>query len=113
MEEITVSVLGYREDGEWVAHALEIDILGYGETFEEALQDLEDLVKMQLSFAKYKEDPSLIPHPAPNRYWKIYHILRTHKVRDLISGGKTDDDEKYRVSGFPVHHVNTEKFAVA
>lgn len=48
---IFVNVLGYQEDNEWVALALEMDLRGYGATFEEALAELQDLVNMQISFA--------------------------------------------------------------
>ncbi|HKI86373.1 MAG TPA: hypothetical protein VKA53_06485, partial [Thermoanaerobaculia bacterium] len=52
--EIKLRVLGYQEDGEWVALALEMDLRGYGETFQGALVELRDLVATQLSFADFK-----------------------------------------------------------
>lgn len=61
---VTFSVLGYQEDGEWVALALEMDLRGYGDTFEQALEDLEDLVAMQIGFAQFKGQPDLIWRPA-------------------------------------------------
>ena len=38
--ELSINVLGYREEGQWVALALEMDLRGYGETFEAALREL-------------------------------------------------------------------------
>jgi hypothetical protein len=61
---ITFSVLGYEEDGEWVALALEMDLRGYGATFDNALADLADLVAMQVSFAFHKNQPEMIWKPA-------------------------------------------------
>lgn len=57
---ITLNVLGYHSDGQWVALALEMDLRGYGETFDEACEDLTDLVGMQISFSRFKGQPELI-----------------------------------------------------
>ena len=43
-----IRVLIYRENGEFVAHALEMDLLGCGETEAEALRELEDLIEAQI-----------------------------------------------------------------
>ena len=60
MGTVTVNVLGYREDGEWVALALEMDLRGYGQTFREALEELTDLVRTQIRFAQFKGQPDMI-----------------------------------------------------
>lgn len=70
--EIFLSVLGYEEDGEWVALALEMDLRGYGPTFEEAFSDLRDLVMMQISFALFKGQPGLIEYPADIVWWERF-----------------------------------------
>lgn len=41
----------YREDGLWVAHALEMDLIGTGATESAALRELRGNVEAQLSFA--------------------------------------------------------------
>ncbi len=63
-EGITLSILGYQEDEEWVALALEMDLRGYGPTFEEALGELRDPVAAQISFALFKGQPDMIWKPA-------------------------------------------------
>ena len=68
--ETPISVLGYQEDGEWVALALEMDLRGYGDTFETAMDDLKDHVLMQISFALQKGDPEMIFHPAEATYFR-------------------------------------------
>ena len=72
----TISVLGYEEDGEWVAHALEMDIVACAETFDEALEELRELIDMQFSFAAAKRDASLVSHPAPVAFWRILGACR-------------------------------------
>ena len=60
MNSVKVSVLGYIEDGDWVAHALEMDVIGVGDTWKEALEELDGNVQAHISFAKFKKDNSLI-----------------------------------------------------
>jgi len=44
-------VLIYKDGRQFVAHALDYDLLGYGDTEEEARRELEKVVENQLSFA--------------------------------------------------------------
>ena len=60
----SLNVLGYREQDEWVALAMEMDLRGYGSTFSEALEELADLVQTQIEFAQFKDQPELIWKPA-------------------------------------------------
>ena len=67
---ILLNVLGYREEeaeAGWVALALEMDLRGYGTTFEAALEELKELVSMQISFSRFKGQPELIWKPAAGR----------------------------------------------
>ena len=65
METATVCVLGYEEEGQCIAHALEMDIIGVGDTWDAALQELEGNIEAHLAFAKELGDDSLIFRPAP------------------------------------------------
>ncbi len=67
-------VLGYRESGNlWAAHCLETDLVGYGASFEDALDNLLELTDMQISFAFYKNQPSLLDRPAPTWVFESYN----------------------------------------
>jgi hypothetical protein len=61
---VALNILGYFEDSEWVALALEMDLRGYGKTFNKALEDLKGLVAMQIGFALFKGQPEMIWRPA-------------------------------------------------
>jgi predicted RNase H-like HicB family nuclease len=80
---LNIRVLGYKgRDGQWAAHCLETDLVGYGKTFELALANLEELTEMQVSFAFYKKQPSLLDRPAPPYVFETYNILwRTYLQR--------------------------------
>ena len=66
-----ITVLGYREGEKWVAHCMEMDILGYGDTQREALKDLMDLITMQVTFAFAQGRPDLLYSPAPPEFQRI------------------------------------------
>ena len=64
-------VLIYKDGRQFVAHALDYDLLGYGDTEEEARRELEKVVENQLSFAAAtKEKPEMINFPAPKEFFK-------------------------------------------
>ena len=75
-DEVYVSVLGYREDGHWCALALEMDLRGYGQSFDEALQDLRESMSMQIGFALFKNEPGMIFFPADPVYFSLYAQVR-------------------------------------
>jgi len=81
--EIKLRVLGYQEDGEWVALALEMDLRGYGETFQGALVELRDLVATQLSFADFKSQPELIWKDAAPVYFTLYEKASSERLHAL------------------------------
>ena len=73
---IYLRVLGYREpDSTWAAHCLETDLVGYGNNFESALRNLQELTEMQISFALYKKQPALLDRPAPPEIFEVYNSI--------------------------------------
>jgi hypothetical protein len=73
---IVIRVLLYEDGGEWCAHALELDLVGYGKTIKRAMSQLSDLISAQISFARFKNDDSLLPFPAPKELferWETAH----------------------------------------
>ena len=69
-------VLGYiKYDKSWAAHCLETDLVGYGSSFKAALDNLQELTEMQISFALFKNQPSLLDKPAPSEIFESYNLL--------------------------------------
>lgn len=104
--EIVLSVLGYREGDEWVALALDVDLRGYGATFEEALEELGDLVSAQFDFARFKGQPQMFLHPAAPEYFHLYASARTSQLQ-LLSESSSVEEMEYRAGGIsiPPPHV--------
>lgn len=89
------SILGYTEEKEWVALALEMDLRGYGKTFDEALTDLEDLVVMQVRFALAKSQPELIWKPAEPPYFELYEAKKKEQILAAMQDRTTASPEFY------------------
>jgi len=73
---LSFKVLEYKEDGEYVAHALEADLLGCGASPAAAIKELKEALDAQISFAMHKGDLGLITHPAPQEFfdrWEAAH----------------------------------------
>ncbi len=103
--ELFLNVLGYRVDEgeEWTALALEMDLRGHGETFDEALGDLFDLVEMQVSFAFFKGQPEMIWKPADPVWLERFAEVRQARLRDIYGGSETRPEKgSYRVRGMPI-----------
>lgn len=97
---LQLRVLGYRdEDGGWVAHCLETDLVGEGDSWKDAMACLVGLTEAQISFAVSRGKPGLVLHPAPihiiERYQTLYdRALTTLSVRPW--------DESEAIGFFPV-----------
>lgn len=87
-QSISLNVLGYQEEqGGWVALALEMDLRGYGETFDEAFEDLAELINMQVSFSRFKGQPELI--------WKAAASVIEEALEDMAMVRKLKEGEQF------------------
>lgn len=62
---IPLRVVFYQDDGDWVAHCLEFDLMGDGATKEEAVQQLGDAIMTQVDYFMETRDPATLFSPAP------------------------------------------------
>lgn len=67
--DLAIRVLVSKEDEKFVAHALELDLLAYGDSEDEARKELQATMFAQLSFAAHMEKSEMIDHPAPKEYF--------------------------------------------
>jgi hypothetical protein len=105
---LTLNVLGYRENDEWVALAMEMDLRGYGPTFEEAVRDLADLVRMQVSFAHFKGQPEMVWKPAEGVWWELFAEVRRNLLEASMRTGHYPPNEDYSIAGIripPAHEI--------
>jgi len=106
-------VFGYkRPDGKWVAHCLETDLVGYGKTFQAAIYNLEELTEMQISFAIFKNQPSLLDKPAPPEIFECYNASFRTSIEKFTR--PETRDRKHRVTSIPWPNSPTDMdFALA
>ena len=82
--ELGVRVLIYQEDGVFCAHALELDLLGHGKTENDAITGLLEAIQCQVSFARSKNDDSLLPFPAPQEFYKRWESAHSAALRNQV-----------------------------
>src|SRR5271157_4548841 len=85
---IQIRVLLCQEDGEWAARALELDLLGYGHTREEAMTALQEAVEAQVSFAHQKNDMGLLPFPAERECFDKWEEAQRRSIQSGITGNQ-------------------------
>ena len=86
---LQIRVLIYREDGEFVARALEMDLLGFGKTERAAVESLKQAVEAQISFAHQMNDAGLIGFSAEVEYFKRWEEAQKKALRAEILGDKS------------------------
>jgi hypothetical protein len=107
---VTLNVLGYRDDNEWVALALEMDLRGYGRTFNEAVKELQEIVAMQISFAHFKGQPEMILKPADPIWFERFAEVRSACLASMMEPADHKSiHSEYEISGMPIPAANVIK----
>ena len=110
---LTINVLGIREDGTWCAIAMEMSLRGYGETFEEALDELGRAVEAQLSFAVQHDNVDQVFIPAEPHYFKLYADCKRETLKRRLLDRETTGLPDYRVGDIPLPEPGRETFTRA
>jgi hypothetical protein len=84
-----IRVLIYREDGEYCARALEMDLLGYGKTEKAAIKELSNLIECQLTFARQKDDDSLLLFPAEKIFFERWEAAHKAGLKNRVFPDRT------------------------
>ncbi|HEY1649973.1 MAG TPA: hypothetical protein VGF96_18460 [Terracidiphilus sp.] len=66
--------LVHQSDGEYVAHCLDLDLVGTGSSVDDAVEELNDAVRTVVYFCIKSNAPnaSSCCHPAPQEYWDMF-----------------------------------------
>ena len=76
-----LSVLFIRQDGQWVAQALEHDLAAQGASFELAKRAFKQTVCGQIVLdRKLGREPLTHLSPAPEEYWVAFEAAKERKV---------------------------------
>jgi hypothetical protein len=69
---VPLRVIFYRDEDEWVAHCLEFDLVGSGETRQAALDCLNAAILTQLEFSVAQNNPLNLFSPAGGEYLEMF-----------------------------------------
>ena len=86
---IQIRVLIYREGREFVARALEMDLIGYGKTEREAVEELRLAIEAQVSFAHQSNDSSMIQFPADREYFERWEAAQAAALMSQVFPDKS------------------------
>ncbi|MBI3822651.1 MAG: hypothetical protein HY289_08225 [Planctomycetes bacterium] len=93
--QIELRVVTYQEDGVWLAHCLELDIVAEGKTSRQAFKDVVDLCNLQVNTAVEENDLLSIFRPAPAEFWKMFFTATKKKrVKPSANGVVKEIDER-------------------
>lgn len=81
-------ILKKKEDGDWVAHCLELDIVATGSTQAEAREIINSLIAAQVDYAFSTDNLAHLYHPAPAEVWaQLYKCKRQSRVEVKVKKG--------------------------
>jgi len=87
---INLSAVVYQEDGTWIAHCLELDIVAEGKDADDAIDALISLCDFQIKVALAEGDLESIFRPAPPEIWRMFSAGKRRVLAEKTrSGGKT------------------------
>ena len=69
---ISLRIVFYQDHGLWIAHCLEFDLLGDGETKEEAARQLMDAIATQVHCFLENRDATSLFSPAPPEIQRMF-----------------------------------------
>ena len=111
--ELTLDVLGVREDNAWCAIALDMSLRGYGDTFDAALKALLDAVEAQVSFAVEHDNLNQIFIPAEPHYFRLHADMRREAIKRKLLGRVQTGLPDYWVGDVPLPLPNAAAAAHA
>lgn len=93
--QMELRVITYREEGVWLAHCLELDIVAEGQSSKQAVKDLVDLCVLQIKTAVEENDLESVIRPAPPAIWTLFFSSKKKKRIKVAGCGLVNEiDER-------------------
>ena len=83
-----------REDGKWIAHCLELDIVTVAPTFEEARIDILELIEAQIRYAAENDNWDYLYRDAPKEVWDEYLGCPDQPRRETLTISLRDEGDE-------------------
>lgn len=81
---IPLHVVFYLEDGEWVAHCLEFDLLGSGTAKQDAVESLTEAIRLQVEEFVRSHNPRNLFSPAAGEYFEMFAAGREIAAGEIL-----------------------------
>jgi len=81
-----VRLLITRDGDQHVAHALEMDLVAYGDTEKEAVEEVANLMQNQISFAIQKRQLHLTDFKAPQEFFDEWEKVHAATLQGIATG---------------------------
>jgi hypothetical protein len=81
-----VNVLIFRDDSEWSAVALEMNVRGYGASQQDARRDVIEMLSAQVTYAVQMGHPETVWSRAEQKYWQMWEQARRSEFVAEASG---------------------------
>jgi len=69
---IQLDAVCYEDEGVFVAHCLQLDLVTTSSTVHQAFLDMQKVVKAQIRYALEHDNMENLFKPAPNHIWQMY-----------------------------------------
>ncbi|OPY85147.1 MAG: hypothetical protein A4E65_00176 [Syntrophorhabdus sp. PtaU1.Bin153] len=70
------NVLVKKDEGLYIAHCLELDLVATSEDANEVTSDILDLIKAQVNYAFLNDNLAYLYHPAPTEVWEEFYACK-------------------------------------
>lgn len=101
---IPLRIVFYREDNQWVAHCLEFDLVGVGDSREEAINLLGEAIACQLHASIEMNNPENLFCPAEGRYLQMFAAGRD------VAKGEVEVHFDAAVEGVEIEEILLREF---
>lgn len=107
----TLRVLVVREDAKWCAIALDMSLRSYGETQDQAVENLTEAVEAQISFAVQHDTLDEIFVPAEPSCHALYESVKHDCVKRHLKSKPPQSLPDIFSCDVPLPRVDPQKFA--
>jgi len=94
----------YRESDTWLAHCLEMDLIGDGASPEEALKQLSEAISIQIHTSLEHQNMANLFQPADARFFEMFAAGKDAAVGEVAL---------YSVEGVQIDRIDTREYEAA
>lgn len=104
---LSANILIKEEDGLFVAHCLELDIVAVGDSMDQAQRECVALICAQIEYAFAHDNLDNLFHPAPPEVWSEFftctnqHEERRYKLEKRLEEATSTVGEKFLATVLP------------